>query len=653
MPSAHKSTPPNHPYSDHRQPRSDLQDPLLAALWRGTAAIVFSCDGEVVDASPAFLDLLGYSAEELAGSSHRRFVEPEYAASPEYARFWSELRRGIKQAGRFKRVRKDKRVLWLEATFLPVTNELGSVVQVLKMATDITRQEHADADLRGTVAAISATQAMIEFDLDGRVLAANDHFARTLRYERSELIGKEHRMFLRGSDSEAAAYREFWRALGRGEAQSGRFVRFGKGGVEVHLQAHYTPIRDAEGRVYKVVKLATDISAAVRQEVVNQRFASMCENSQLGQMFADNDGIIRYLNPACERVLERLAPHLLVKLNEVVGSNIDALYAPPERNRPSLRDEQGLPGMARIRIGAERLELGYSGVYDADRRRLGSMTTWKLVTERETLRDGLARDAKIIASSSSRLQELSRGLLGTSNDTLRESGRAARSTAAVTSSMDSVAASSEEMSATVREIARNASEAAKVASGAVTAAEMTDRTVADLGTSSDEIGKVVKTITMIAQQTNLLALNATIEAARAGESGKGFAVVANEVKELAKQTAGATEDISRKIESIQASTRSAVEAIREIRDVIDQINHFQSTIASAVEEQAASTNEIARAAASTAAEGKTIGKGIQTVESAASGARESAVSAASEAEQLAALAQRLEQALSSLDAAMS
>jgi methyl-accepting chemotaxis protein len=173
------------------------------------------------------------------------------------------------------------------------------------------------------------------------------------------------------------------------------------------------------------------------------------------------------------------------------------------------------------------------------------------------------------------------------------------------------------MSASIREIAQNANEAARVAAGAVTEAEATNATITKLGLSSKEIGDVVKVITSIAEQTNLLALNATIEAARAGEAGKGFAVVANEVKELAQETARATEDIARRVEAIQADTGGAVEAIGRIGTVIGQINDYQLTIASAVEEQTATTNEMSRSVAEAAGGTTEIAANITGVSAAA------------------------------------
>ena len=199
-----------------------------------------------------------------------------------------------------------------------------------------------------------------------------------------------------------------------------------------------------------------------------------------------------------------------------------------------------------------------------------------------------------VASASEELNATSQQITANSEETSAQADVVNKSAQAVSQNLQTVATGAEEMGASIKEIAKNATEAAKVATSAVKVAETTTATVSKLGDSSTEIGQVIKVITSIAQQTNLLALNATIEAARAGEAGKGFAVVANEVKELAKETAKATEDISRKIEAIQTDTKAAVDAIGTISGVIHQINDISNTIATAVEEQNATTNEMSR-----------------------------------------------------------
>jgi methyl-accepting chemotaxis protein len=206
----------------------------------------------------------------------------------------------------------------------------------------------------------------------------------------------------------------------------------------------------------------------------------------------------------------------------------------------------------------------------------------------------IAETSLQVASASEELSNTSQQITANSEETSAQAKVVSDNTQKVSQNLQTVATGAEEMGASIKEIAKNATEAAKVATSAVKVAETTTTTVSKLGESSNEIGQVIKVITSIAQQTNLLALNATIEAARAGEAGKGFAVVANEVKELAKETAKATEDISRKIEAIQTDTKAAVDAIASISGVIHQINDISSTIATAVEEQNATTNEMSR-----------------------------------------------------------
>ena len=253
----------------------------------------------------------------------------------------------------------------------------------------------------------------------------------------------------------------------------------------------------------------------------------------------------------------------------------------------------------------------------------------------------ITENAQHVASASEELSATSQQISANSEETSAQAGTVSQATQQVSQNLQSVSTGAEEMTATIQSIASHAHEAATVASNAVQTAQAANTTVGKLGESSAEIGEVIKVITSIAQQTNLLALNATIEAARAGEAGKGFAVVANEVKELAKQTAKATEDISRKITAIQTDTKGAVDAIGSIGAVINKVDDISSTIATAMEEQSATTNEMTRNVADAAKGSREIAQNIAGVADAARGTSSSAQESQKAANELAEMAVQL------------
>ena len=235
------------------------------ALDRAQAIAEFDLDGNILSANDNFLSIFGYSASEVVGKHHRVFCQPDYASSTDYARFWEKLRSGDFHCGEFRRVAKDGAGVWLRASYNPVFDETGKPVKIVKFATDVTADKQRTAEYESKIEAIGRAQAVIEFDLDGNILSANDNFLRIFGYSLDEIVGKHHRMFCEPTYANSPAYAEFWQALGRGEHSSAEFKRLCKDGSEVWLQATYNPILDMDGQPFKVVKFATDVTADVKK----------------------------------------------------------------------------------------------------------------------------------------------------------------------------------------------------------------------------------------------------------------------------------------------------------------------------------------------------------------------------------------------------
>lgn len=233
------------------------------AINKSQAVIEFTLDGTILHANQNFLSALGYTLEEIKGQHHSLFVEPAYKQSAEYKQFWAKLGRGEFDAGQYKRIGKGGKEIWIQASYNPIFNSKGQPYKVIKYATDITEQKQKNADYEGQLAAISKAQAVIEFALDGTIRHANENFLKTLGYTLDEIKGKHHSMFAEQSYRDSADYRAFWQKLGRGEYDAGQYKRIGKGGKEVWIQASYNPIFDMNGRPFKVVKYATDITEQV------------------------------------------------------------------------------------------------------------------------------------------------------------------------------------------------------------------------------------------------------------------------------------------------------------------------------------------------------------------------------------------------------
>ncbi len=492
---------------------------VIAAVSRSQAIIEFDPSGTILTANENFCKALGYSLSEIVGKHHSIFCEPAFVASPEYKEFWARLGRGEYDDGTYKRIGKGGKEVWIQASYNPVMAG-GKPYKVVKFAADITEAKQKAAEDAGKISAISRTQAVIEFTTKGDILTANDNFLSCLGYTLNEVAGKHHSMFCEPSFRDSGEYREFWAKLASGQPISAEFKRIGKGGKEVWIQASYNPIFDAEGRVFKVVKFATDITERVRA------------------------------------------------VDEIAGS----LHALSEGDLTARIEKPFIPTLEQIRLdlnGAlEKLSQAMKAV--------GS-------------------NAEGIASGSGEVRQASDSL----------SARTEQQAAAV----EETAAALEEITRAVADSAKRAEEAGalvlRTKSGAEHSGSIVRTAVGAMGEiakSSREISSIIGVIDEIAFQTNLLALNAGVEAARAGEAGKGFAVVAQEVRELAQRSAQAAKEIKTLINTSSEQVTRGVGLVDEtgkaLEQILVQVAEIDGNVAAIVEasrEQSTGLKEISNA----------------------------------------------------------
>ncbi|MFN3856033.1 MAG: PAS domain S-box protein [Phreatobacter sp.] len=293
---------------------------LLAALDRVQAIIEFDLSGTILKANANFLRTMGYELSEIVGRHHSLFVEPAYAQSPDYRHFWDRLRGGEFWAGQYRRLAKGGREVWIEASYNPIVDRTGKPLKVVKFATDITRAKMDDADRAGQIAAINKAQAVIAFTLDGIIIDANENFLSTVGYERGEIVGRQHSIFVDPAYRSSPDYVALWARLKRGEYDAGEYRRLGKGGREIWIQASYNPILDAAGRPYKVVKLATDITAQVKlleqlRTIIDRNFVEIdqalvhsSQQSQAASRAADStSGTVQAMAAAAEELAASVA----------------------------------------------------------------------------------------------------------------------------------------------------------------------------------------------------------------------------------------------------------------------------------------------------------------------------------------------------------
>jgi len=257
---------------------------ILAALNSSQAIIEFHPDGTILTANENFLATMGYSKEEVVGKHHTMFLDDDYAASAEYAEFWKCLVLGTCQQEEYKRLGKNGLEIWIQASYNPVRNSQGKIVKIVKLATDITARKLRAANNLGQIAAISKSQAVIEFNLDGTVIQANDNFLGALGYQLEEIVGKHHSIFVAPAERDCPEYQKFWDELRSGIYQSGEFKRVCKDGKDVWIQATYNPITDMNGKLFKVVKYANDTTAMVLERRNREETQHDIDNQLAGIM---------------------------------------------------------------------------------------------------------------------------------------------------------------------------------------------------------------------------------------------------------------------------------------------------------------------------------------------------------------------------------
>ncbi|MCJ2105625.1 PAS domain-containing methyl-accepting chemotaxis protein [Methylobacterium sp. E-041] len=444
-----------------------------------------------------------------------------------------------------------------------------------------------DTPLRALFDSIDRSRARIAFDPDGTILDANANFLGLVGYTLAELKGQNHRTLVTSLECDAPAYRAFWDALRRGEPQTREFKRVAKDGHEVWIQATYSPVLDRAGRVSKIVKFASDITALVQRAIDQEGQLAALNRSQAVIEFT-LDGTILTANA---NFLNAVG----YRLDEIRGQHHSLFVDANERTGEAYRSFWGQLGRGEFAAGEFR-RIAKGG------REVWIQATYNPISDR----DGVPfKVVKFATDISAQVHERQRRIeaqhaIGTDLDAIgqavenvtRQTAEAAGTVGQVSNDIQSVASGAEELSASVGEISQQVSHAARMAGQAVEQAQRTGSIVAGLSTQAAQIGEVVTMIQGIASQTNLLALNATIEAARAGAAGKGFAVVASEVKALAEQTAKATDQIRGQIQATQTATREAVDAIGSIQATIRSLDEVSGAIAAAVEEQSAVTREM-------------------------------------------------------------
>lgn len=530
----------------------DMLQNELDAISKSQAVIEFETSGIILWANENFLSAVGYTLEEIKGQHHSMFADPEYARSEEYRFFWEKLRRGEFDAGEYRRLAKGGREIWIQASYNPIIDKNGTVIKVKKFASDITAQKLQSADMHGQIDAIGKSQAVIEFNMDGTIISANKNFLNAMGYSLDEVKGKHHMMFADPEYAKSEEYRLFWEKLRRGEFDAGEYKRFGNNGKEIWVQASYNPIFDASGRPFKVVKYASDVTKAKLQnadfegqiQAINKAQAVIQFDLE-GKILAANDAFLRVMGYSLDEVQGR--HHRMFVDNAEAQSEEYAQFW--QNLKQGFFDSRVYKRYAK---GGREIwiQASYNPIFDMSGKPFKVVKYATDITEMVSLTDSTGKNVQ------------------------------------------TVAAATEEMATSINEISKNMELSEQATNVIMEKTATAGAASKELVSTTDAMENIVRLIRDIAEQVNLLALNATIEAARAGDAGKGFAVVASEVKNLANQTANATDDIAREIASVQRISSQVANGVDEIVDVAAKVGEYVTSVSAALQQQTAVTMDI-------------------------------------------------------------
>ncbi len=465
---------------------------ILAALDRSQAVVQFMPDGKIIAANANFLKTIGYQFDEIKGRHHSMFVAPSERDSTEYRAFWEKLRRGEYQSAQFRRLAKGGKEVWLEASYNPIFGAGGKVVKIVKFATDISAEKAVSAEMLGKIEAIDRSQAVIEFDLAGNILDANENFLKTMGYRLDEIRGRHHSLFVETGYRNSAEYRSFWEKLARGEYQSAQFKRIAKGGREVWIEASYNPVMDAYGRPIKVVKFATDLS---RRKAENAALARAFETGVKGMVdavFSSAGG------------LETTAQHLAAAANQTTQQS-HSVAAATEQLSASVNEIARQLGQSNKVIGSAVTQVRNSeAMVDglvAAAEKIGTVT--KMINDIASQTNLLALNATIEAA---RAGEAGKGFAVVASEVKSLATQTAKATEEIAEQIREIQDSSRTTAASIRDIGRIVTEVSEIMtsiSGAVEEQSVATREVStniggvsgaasDTGVSSAEVLKVAQ-----------------------------------------------------------------------------------------------------------------------------------------------------------------